>query len=126
MVSSTACRSLCIFTLLASVAAFGSHNERQVAFVSRESSISDEEFEHHHAFIRRQGMESSHPDAVLNCSEEASDTDARFALQYREECESLGHAESAYLQRNRKRYLNSIVVPASIKSERKSGEVIEV
>jgi hypothetical protein len=115
--------------LLTSAAAFGARNERRAAFASRESSISDEEFQHHHAFIGRQQSVSSHPDTVLDCSEEASDTDARFALQYRDEYESLGHVESAYLQRNRQRYLNSMVVPASIKSERKVGEprvVIEV
>jgi hypothetical protein len=129
MVSFTACRSLYIFTFLTSVAAFGSRNERQAAFVSREYSISDEEFEHHHPFIGRQRMSSSHPDTVLNCSEEASDTEARFALQYREECESLGHVERAFLKRNRQRYLNSMVLPASVKYERKVGEplvIIEV
>ena len=129
MLYSTSCRSLCIFTLFTSVAAFGSRNEQQAAFVRRQSSISDEEFAHLHAFIGRKRMASSHPSTVLNCSEEASDTDARFALQYREECESLGHVESAYLQRNRQRYLNSMVVSASVKYDRKAGEpllVIEV
>lgn len=74
----------------------------------------------------RQRMAWSLPDTILNCNEEASDTDARFALQYREERASLGHVESAYLQRNRQRYLNSLVVPASVKYERKAGDPLAV
>jgi hypothetical protein len=118
-----------LYFALIIIAAVAVRGEARTAVVNKGTThiMSDEEFEHLEsaypfAFAGRQ-QRMLKQSVILDCGsqEQLGSEGARFALQYQEESESLGRLESAYLRRNRKRHLESQIVPASVFSQRRSN-----
>ena len=94
------------------------HNAKSPTFLPKQKEKN--------VFVKRPPFRTSN-DGVVNCeSDEASDSEARFALQYQNEQGALRYSESSYLIQERKLQKFPMVVPASTLRLKSSFPILEV